>query len=169
MSEFTLSKSSKGVYKEKGSSFHVASEPVSSIEQVKSKLLTLRKHFQSASHICYAYRIKLGECLDEFSADSGEPKGSAGIPILNVLKRKKLVNTAVFVIRYFGGTKLGIPGLIHAYSKATENSISNKIIKPWIKNSVLSLNYQYEIQKKVESIIQQYGAKIKKQKFFLIT
>ena len=87
MSEFILEKPTTGEYKEKGSSFHALSEPASSADHVKSILLTYKEQFSDASHICYAYRIKKGKSLDEFASDAGEPKGSAGIPILNVLKR----------------------------------------------------------------------------------
>ena len=114
MPEFILAKPTTGEYKEKGSSFHAVSERVSSVKHIKSILLTLKEQFSDASHICYAYRIKQGKSLDEFASDAGEPNGSAGIPILNVLKRNQIVNTVIFFIRYFGGTKLGVPGLIHA-------------------------------------------------------
>ena len=86
MSEFKIIKSSTGNYREKGSRFNAIAEPSSSIEDVKSKLFTLKKQFQDASHICYAYRIKSGKSINEMTSDAGEPKGSAGIPILNVLK-----------------------------------------------------------------------------------
>ena len=102
MPEFILSKPTTGKYKEKGSSFHAVSEPVSSLNHVKSILLTLKEQFPNASHICYAYRIKKGNSPDEFSSDASEPNGSAGIPILNVLKRNQIVNAVIFFIRYFG-------------------------------------------------------------------
>ena len=125
MSEFILAKPTTGEYKEKGSSFHAVSEPASSADHVKSILLTLKEQFPDASHICYAYRIKKDKSLDEFSSDAGEPKGSAGISILNVLKRNHIVNGVIFVIRYFGGTKLGVPGLLHAYGTAAEDAIKD--------------------------------------------
>ena len=108
MPEFILAKPTKGEYKEKGSSFHAVSKPASSADHVKSILLTLKEQFPDASHICYAYRIKKDKSLDEFASDAGEPNGSAGIPILNVLKRNQIVNAIIFVIRYFGGTQRNI-------------------------------------------------------------
>ena len=85
MSEFTLIKSSNGELKEKGSRFYAISEPASTLDQVKIRLLEIKQMFPGASHICYAYRIKIKDRLDEFAIDDGEPRGSAGKPILNVL------------------------------------------------------------------------------------
>ena len=97
----------------------------------------MKEDCPDASHICYAYRIKLGHRLDEFASDSGEPKGSAGQPILNALKRQNLINTGIFVIRYSGGTKLGIIGFIHAYGVAAVNAIKNARMKPWIEKKTI--------------------------------
>ena len=132
MPEYTFSTSSTGDYKEKGSSFHAIVEPSSSVDYIKSKLLILKEQYPNANHICYGYRIKQKGRLDEFSTDAGEPNGSTGQPILNVLKRNQLVNTPIFVIWYFGGTKLGIPGLIHAYGKAAELALEKAVIKKWV-------------------------------------
>ncbi len=165
MPEFILAKPNIGEYNEKGSSFHAVLEPATYADQVKSKLLILKKQFPHASHICYAYRIKNGNSLDEFSSDSGEPTGSAGAPIINVLKRKDLVNSAIFVIRYFGGTKLGIPGLVHAYRAAAEDAVEYATLKPWVQLCSMLLIYKYEVQNKVESVQKQYDVDIIKQNF----
>ena len=137
MPEYTLSKYSTGDYKERGSSFHAVAQPASDINDVKSSLIIMKEDCPDASHICYAYRIKLGQRLDEFASDSGEPKGSAGHPILNALKRHNLINTGIFVIRYSGGTKLGIIGFIHAYGVAAVNAIKNARMKPWIEKKTI--------------------------------
>ena len=165
MTEYFLWSTSVGSYSEKGSSFIARSFTVISVNEIKSVLNMLKKEFEDASHICYAYRIKQGKNLDEFSTDSGEPKGSAGFPILNVLKRRDLVNSAIFVIRYFGGTKLGIPGLVHAYGAAAENAVEHATLKPWVQLCSLLLIYKYEVQKKVESVQKKYNAKIIQQNF----
>ena len=125
MQEYTISNSSTAVYKEKGSSFLAIVQPVSIVNDIKSKLINLKEEYPDANHICYAYRIKMGQRLDEFSSDAREPIGSAGQPIINALKRQNLLNAAIFVIRYFSGTKLGIPGLIHAYKTSAEDAIQN--------------------------------------------
>ena len=160
MLEYTFSTSSTGDYKEKGSSFHAIVEPSSSVDYIKSKLLKLKEQYPNASHICYGYRIKQKGRLDEFSTDAGEPNGSAGQPILNVLKRNQLVNTAIFVIRYFGGTKLGIPGLIHAYGKAAELALEKAVIKKWVLLERISFSYNYDLQKKVDAILQKFEVNI---------
>ena len=104
----------------------------SGVNDIKSKLFIIKEENPDASHVCYAYQIKAGHRLDEFAADAGKPNGSAGQPILNVLKRNQLVDTAIFVIRYFGGTRLGIPGLIHAYGNAAECAIETGKLKKWV-------------------------------------
>ena len=160
MPKYTFSTSSTGDYKEKGSSFHAIVEPSSSVDYIKSKLLKLKEQYPNASHICYGYRIKQKGRLDEFSTDAGEPNGSAGQPILNVLKRNQLVNTAIFVIRYFGGTKLGIPGLIHAYGKAAELALEKAVIKKWVLLERISFSYNYDLQIIVDSVLQKFIVKI---------
>ena len=156
MPEFTLSSISEGKYNKKGSTFSAISIPVSSAAAIKNKLSELKEQFPDASHVCYAYRIKAGNRLDEFAADAGEPNGSAGQPILNVLKRNYLVNSAIFVSRYFGGTKLGIPGLIHAYGKAAELAIEKAVIKNWVQLERISFTYNYDIQNQVEAILKKF-------------
>ena len=158
MPEFILAKPTIGEYKEKGSSFHAVSKPASSVNHVKSILLTLKEQFPDASHICYAYRIKQGKSLDEFASDASEPNGSAGVSILNVLKRNQIVNTVIFVIRYFGGTKLGIPGLIHAYGTAAEDAIKNTESRPWLETKRLLVNYPYKLEGVMKSILQKNRA-----------
>ena len=153
MQELTLSSQSEGKYSEKGSTFTALTLPVASLGQVKNELNNLREQYPDANHICYGYRIKEGDRVDEFATDAGEPKGSSGIPILNVLKRKHLVNVVIFVIRYFGGSKLGIPGLIHAYGRAAENAIETGNLKKWILYQQISICYNYDLQKKVNSLL----------------
>ena len=165
MTEYTLWSTSVGSYSQKDSSFTARSFTVRSVNEIKSVLNRLKEEYQNASHICYAYRIKLGTNMDEFSSDSGEPKGSAGTPILNVLKRRDLVNSAIFVIRYFGGTKLGIPGLVHAYGAAAEDAVEHATLKPWVQLCSLLLIYKYEVQKKVKSVQNKYDANIIQQNF----
>lgn len=91
---------------------------LTSLEQVKPFLLGLKKEHKKANHVCYAYVYK-GEVVSEKCSDDGEPNGTAGYPILNVIKKKNLTNTLVAVVRYFGGIKLGAGGLTRAYTKAT--------------------------------------------------
>ena len=91
---------------------------LSSLEDVKLFLEKLRKEHKKANHVCYAY-VYSKETVNEKCSDDGEPGGTAGYPILNVIKKKNLTNTLVAVVRYFGGIKLGAGGLTRAYTKAT--------------------------------------------------
>ena len=165
MEEVTLSSKSEGRYNEKGSTFSALAIPVSDVAEVKANLHQLKEQYPDANHICYGYRIKEGDRVDEFSTDAGEPKGSSGIPILNVLKRKHLVNVVIFVIRYFGGSKLGIPGLINAYGTAAENAINAGKLKTWVLYQQISICYNYDLQKKVDSLLQQFTVNIIKIEF----
>ena len=160
MEEVTLSSKSEGRYNEKGSTFSALAIPVSEVVEVKTNLHQLKKQFPDASHICYGYRVKENDRLDEFATDAGEPKGSSGVPILNVLKRKHLVNVVIFVIRYFGGSKLGIPGLINAYGTAAEKTIKNAKVKKWVQLERISFVYNYDLQNKVDSVLQKFKVKI---------
>jgi len=160
MEEVTLSSKSEGKYNEKGSTFSALAIPLSDVAEVKKILHQLKKQFPDASHICYGYRVKENDRLDEFATDAGEPKGSSGIPILNVLKRKHLVNVVIFVIRYFGGSKLGIPGLINAYGTAAENAINAGKLKTWVLYQQIFIFYNYDLQNKVDSVLQKFKVKI---------
>ena len=160
MEEVTLSSKSEGRYNEKGSTFSALAIPVSDVAEVKTNLHQLKEQFPDANHICYGYRIKEGDRVDEFATDAGEPKGSSGIPILNVLKRNQLVNVVIFVIRYFGGSKLGIPGLINAYGTAAERTIQNAKVKKWIQLERISFIYNYDLQNRVDSVLQKFKVKI---------
>ena len=165
MEEFTLSSKSEGKYHEKGSIFSALAIPVSDVVEVKTNLHQLKEQFPDASHICYGYRIKGMGRLDEFATDAGEPKGSSGLPILNVLKRNQIVDAVIFVVRYFGGSKLGIPGLINAYGMAAEGTIENAKVKKWVQLERLSFIYNYDLQNKVDSILQKFKVNIIKSDF----
>ncbi len=111
----TIKRSSESLFKDKGSKHFGYSYRINSKEEVKKITDRLRIENPKCNHVCYAYRLIENEQLLEFSTDDGEPSNSAGVPILGQLKSKELFNTLVAVVRYFGGTKLGVSGLIHAY------------------------------------------------------
>lgn len=118
-----LAAESEGHYQESGSKFFAYAFPVHSKSEVEDKLHQLKQVHPRARHFCYAYRLLGKEEITEYGSDAGEPSGSAGAPILNAMRSGGLVNSAVVVVRYFGGTKLGIPGLIHAYRESAHNAI----------------------------------------------
>lgn len=111
----TIKRNSESLFKDKGSKHFGYSFRINSKEEAKSIIDQLRIENPKCNHVCYAYRLIENEQLIEFSTDDGEPSNSAGAPILGQLKSKKHFNTLVAVVRYFGGTKLGISGLINAY------------------------------------------------------
>ena len=168
---FYFKNSITGKYKQSNSKFYTITYSVISSNDVKDNLNILKKKYPDASHICYAYRLFNGFTIlndvnvSNFSSDAGEPGGSAGRPILNILKKYNIINTAIYVIRYFGGKKLGIPGLIEAYSNSAELIIDNNKLKPWYPLVNIELNYNYNLDGFVKKTIKFFSAKIRKQKF----
>lgn len=136
---YTIEKPSVAEYKDKGSKFLAYAFPIQTIEDFKKRLKELKDEHPKAAHHCFAYRF--GMDGNNFrSSDDGEPSGSAGKPILGQIDSKELTNVAVVVARYFGGTLLGVPGLINAYKVATSLALQ---LTPIIRKAVL---VQYEIQ-----------------------
>jgi len=119
----TIKTASEGFYKEKGSKFIAYAYPVLSEEEVKKELENLRATYPDARHICYAFIIGTDKSFFRYS-DDGEPNGTAGLPIYNQLRSFDLTNILVAVVRYFGGTKLGVSGLIEAYKVSTEDALN---------------------------------------------
>jgi uncharacterized YigZ family protein len=114
----TIEKTSVAEFKDRGSKFIAYAFPVQSTGEFKQKLNDIKKEHPKATHHCFAYRIGADGNVFRVS-DDGEPAGSAGKPILGQIDSKELTNTLVVVVRYFGGTLLGVPGLINAYKTAT--------------------------------------------------
>lgn len=146
---FTISNRPEGFYKEKGSKFIARMFHVKTEEEIKQHLEELRKEFYDARHHCYAYIIGLKN--QTFRAnDDGEPNHSAGDPILGQIRSKNLTNTLVVVVRYFGGTKLGVGGLINAYKKATEDALKQAVIETVYSQTAFSIRFGYEVTAEVE-------------------
>lgn len=139
----SIAKRAEGLYKEKGSKFIGIAIPLKSEDEVKMALEDLRKEYHDARHHCYAWM--LGYDRDQFRAnDDGEPSNSAGKPILGQIESFELTNVLIVVVRYFGGTKLGVGGLITAYKTAAKEALENAVIfedtvKQWVE---FSCNYQ---------------------------
>ena len=155
----------QGEYKSRGSKFYSFSHPINNLEDYKYLLSVHRSNFSEACHVCSAYRLFVGSRIDEQASDDGEPKGSSGQPILNHLKSYNLVNTAIYVVRIFGGTLLGIPGLIDSYSNAALMSIDNAKFVRWDIKRNLNLIFSYEYQGIIESAIKEFSGEIKKKDF----
>ncbi len=160
----TLSGSSAGEYKEKGSKFIALAFPVSSEDEVKTRLTEIKKEYFDARHHCYAYII--GADKSKFRAnDDGEPNHSAGDPILGQIRSKNLTNVLVVVVRYFGGTKLGVSGLITAYKTAAEEALNKaQIIEQQITVTFV-FEFSYEVTPVIMKLIKDFSLKIMNQEF----
>ena len=110
-------------------------------------------------------RYYINSRIDEHASDDGEPKGSAGLQILNQLKRNELVNSATFVARIFGGTLLGVPGLIDSYSNASLISIDNAQHTPWKDTKEITFSFGYKLKGLIDSVIKEFNVQILNQKF----
>lgn len=120
----TIASPSEGVFKDRGSKFIAKAFPVKTEDDIKIHLETLRKDYYDARHHCYAYQLGFDKSAYRIN-DDGEPSGTAGKPIFGQINSHDLTNILIVVIRYFGGTKLGVSGLINAYRTASKESISN--------------------------------------------
>ncbi|NLX76729.1 MAG: YigZ family protein [Clostridiaceae bacterium] len=131
-----------GEYEEKRSRFLAWVFPVSSEEEVFSHLQVLKKKYYDARHHCYAYIIEGESEIQRFS-DDGEPSGTAGLPILETIRKKGLTNVLVVVVRYFGGILLGASGLVRAYGKAATASLDNAktVIRKLCHKTSVSMDY----------------------------
>ncbi len=162
----TIEKESWAEFKDRGSRFLAYAFPVLSADDFKKRLKEIKVEHPKAAHHCFAYRI--GADGNNFrSSDDGEPAGSAGRPILGQIDSRELSNTAIIVIRYFGGTLLGVPGLINAYKTSASFALQ---LNPVIKKPVVinyRLQFNYTILNEVMRIIKKNDCIILKQELQL--
>lgn len=143
---------SQGLFKDNGSRFLALAYPVESEEEVKSIVSELRKQYHDARHHCYAYR--LGYKGDVFRAsDDGEPSGSAGRPILGQIDSLGLSDVLVVVVRWFGGIKLGIPGLIRAYKTSTADALQQAAVIEKMAGRNFRLHFDYMAMNAVMKVL----------------
>jgi len=160
----TIKTAAEGVYKEKGSKFFAFAFPVESEQEIKERLADLRKKYFDARHHCFGYLLGADKSKHR-AFDDGEPNHSAGDPILGQIKSKNLTNILVVVVRYFGGTKLGVGGLIQAYKTAAEDALQHAtIIVREVKESV-SIRYSYEATPEVMRLVKEFELEILEQVF----
>ncbi|MBK7376374.1 MAG: IMPACT family protein [Ferruginibacter sp.] len=156
---FTIEKPSSAEFKDRGSKFIAYAFPIESADDFKTQLQRLKKEHPKAVHHCFAYRI--GTDGNSFrSGDDGEPSGTAGKPILGQIDSKGITNAAVIVVRYWGGTLLGVPGLINAYKTATALALQ---VTPVIQKQVEvvhTIEFDYTRMNEVMMIIKQYNCTV---------
>ena len=129
--------------------------PISDIKEIKDKIHTAKQKYKDATHYCYAYIID----GHEKCSDNGEPSGTAGLPILNVLKQNNLTNILCVVIRYFGGIKLGAGGLIRAYSTSASKALNKAKIVTLTKGYNLTIEFPYNHLKQINYLLKNYSIK----------
>jgi uncharacterized YigZ family protein len=158
----TIEKASFAEFKDRGSKFLAYAFPIVNTDDFKKYLQQLKKEHPKAVHHCFAYRIGLDGNNFRVS-DDGEPSGTAGKPILGQIDSKELTNVLVVVVRYFGGTLLGVPGLINAYKTATSLALQ---LTPIVQKQVqvdYRLQFDYTRMNDVMIIVRQFGCEVKKQ------
>ena len=160
----TISLPGEGVYKEKGSKFLAFAFQVQSEAQVKDILDDFRKEYHDARHHCYAWR--LGPDKDRYrSNDDGEPSGSAGKPILGQIQSRDLTDVLILVIRYFGGTLLGVGGLINAYRSAASDALDHaKIVEKKVYD-LIRLEFEYTRMNAVMKLVKEFDLELQDQQF----
>ena len=160
----TLAGPAEAIYKEKSSKFLAYAYPVESEEEIRTLLDALRKKYYDATHHCYAWR--LGPHGETFRAnDDGEPSGTAGKPILGQLLSNDITDCLVVVVRYFGGTKLGVPGLIAAYRESAAAAIGAARIVERTVDRTVRVDFPYIVLNNIMRVVKEQQPKIVSQEF----
>ena len=160
----TIDKSGEGIFRDRGSKFLGYAYPITSEQDIKDIVAKLKLEHTKANHHCWAMRWGTDRSVFRIN-DDGEPSGTAGRPILNTLLSRNLTNVAVVVVRYFGGTLLGVPGLINAYRTATELALNEtKIIEKTV-NDIYTILFDYQQINEVMRIVKEDNLEILKQQF----
>ncbi|SRR5260221_2583353 len=165
-SYYTIEKPSIAEFKDRGSKFIAYAFPIADVNEFKEKLTAVKKEHPKATHHCFAYRI--GTDGNNFRvSDDGEPSGSAGRPILGQIDSRQVTNVLIIVVRYFGGTLLGVPGLINAYKTAASFALQ---VTPAIQKPVLinyRLQFDYTQMNDVMKIVKQFDCVVWRQEMQL--
>ncbi len=161
-SYYTIEKPSVAEYKDRGSKFIAYTFPITEVSEFKEKLSALKKEHPKAVHHCFAYRLGL-DGINFRVSDDGEPSGTAGRPILGQIDSRQLTNVLIVVVRYFGGTLLGVPGLINAYKSVAALSLQLTAVvqKPVLIN--YRLQYDHTQTHEVMKVVKQFNCVVLKQ------
>ncbi|MCI0919866.1 IMPACT family protein [Sphingobacterium rhinopitheci] len=160
----TVEESSEGIFRDKGSKFIAYAYPFRDESKIKDIIAELKALHPKARHHCWAYRLSPDRTVFRVN-DDGEPSGTAGRPILNVLLSKDITNILVVVVRYFGGTLLGVPGLINAYKMATLDALENAAIVEKTVNDIYAVAFDYLQMNDVMRIIKDENILVSEQQF----
>lgn len=160
----TILQPSEGIFRDRGSKFITYMYPARSESEIKDIVNNLKALHPKARHYCWALRLTPDRTVFRVN-DDGEPSGTAGKPILNTLLSFDVTNILAIVVRYFGGTLLGVPGLINAYKSATIDALNNAEIIDQTVNSLYRINFDYLQMNEVMKIIKDEDLKIYHQQF----
>jgi uncharacterized YigZ family protein len=162
----TLGQETVAEFTDRGSRFIAYAFPIVEAQDVKARLQLLKKEHPKAVHHCFAWRLGLDGTQYRVS-DDGEPSGTAGRPILGQLDARQLTDAAIVVVRYFGGTLLGVPGLIHAYksSAALALQVNTLVEKPILEPYLLE--FDYTLMNEVMTVLKRYPCVIRRQEMQL--
>ncbi|MGN6397165.1 MAG: IMPACT family protein [Mucilaginibacter sp.] len=160
----TIEKPAEGIFRDRGSKFLAFAFPVINETELKAGLAILKNEHPKANHHCWAMRLTPDRSVFRLN-DDGEPSGTAGRPILNTLLSHNLTNIAIVVVRYFGGTLLGVPGLINAYKTAAEEALKSATVIEKTVNDVYAIAFDYLQMNDVMRIIKDDGLHIAEQAF----
>ncbi|MDB5146125.1 MAG: YigZ family protein [Mucilaginibacter sp.] len=160
----TIENTAEGIFRDRGSKFLAYAFPINSENDIKAIVAQLKSEHPKANHHCWAMRLTVDRSVFRVN-DDGEPSGTAGRPILNTLLSKDLTNLLVVVVRYFGGTLLGVPGLINAYKVATEEALNQAVIIVKTVNDVYTVAFDYLQMNDVMRIIKDENLIILNQAF----
>lgn len=158
MSDFYYSRplgESEGSFKDRGSKFYALLFPVREVEEVSELVQQVKKKYYDARHHCVAYRIGM-EGEHTYTNDDGEPGNTAGAPILAAIRSAELTDTLIVVVRYFGGIKLGVRGLIEAYRGAAEDAITMGTFEKIIPKTIFTLDFTYPQTSEVNRILHRF-------------
>ena len=160
----TIEAPSEGIYKEKGSRFISLAYPVVTEDEIREIVSRLKEKYYDARHHCYAWR--LGAAKTHFRAnDDGEPSSTAGKPILGQIQSNDLTNILIVVIRYFGGIKLGVSGLINAYREAAADAIANAEIIEKTVDEQIRIQFSYLAMNDVMKIVKEVAPDVLERNF----
>ena len=160
----TIENPSEAIFRDRGSKFLAFAYPIISEAGIKPILATLKAEHPKANHHCWAMRLGTDRSVFRIN-DDGKPAGTAGRPILNTLLSRNITNILVVVVRYFGGTLLGVPGLINAYKVATEDALTNATVIEKTLDDIYSINFNYGQMNDVMKIIKEDDLAILEQAF----
>lgn len=160
----SISEPSSGIYKDKGSKFLAFAYPVRCETEIKDIISRIKKEYYDARHHCYAYRLGYKGDIWRFN-DDGEPSSTAGKPIYGQLLSNRLSDILVVVVRYFGGIKLGVPGLIKAYKSAAQDAIAQAQIIEKTATENITFRFYYENMNSVMKILKDMNTEIIRQDF----